>query len=275
MRRVSLQPFIASSRVEMTFDAKDVKRRVFKSEVDRISGDVNLEGFMSNRIPMYYRAPDKIKAELENGGFFLQTVANTLGRLPTSEDFRNSHFGELLAAEFATAAMGLRLLYSKLELLTAENSNAFKMDVVMYDPAPEPIELVLLEVKSSWAGVKTDGKPAAHDKSIYADLFNSMNKYAKQSLRYDLTAAKDQLPSVPEPDRARLAAQLGLYQGPRIRHAGVCSIDLATHTDDEAALLATRRNQKDFEVDLVCVAEFAQVIDATWAKLDLIIEALR
>jgi len=251
----------------MEFDGKTTVRPVHRSELVRVIDAGTLEGLMSERIPTYYRAPASIVKDLQSG-YFLSAIADTLARLPKQDDFRDSHFGELLAAEFAVAAMGLKLLYSKLRLLTAENSNAYKMDVVMYDVSTDPIELVLLEVKSSFKVPQSDGRPANHHKSIYADLFDSFNKYAKEDLRYDLTAARDRLSDVDEADRDRVADALNMYGGPPVRYAGICSIDLATFNEDEAAVLATRKNEKLFGVDLLCVVEFAQVIDATFERLD-------
>lgn len=225
---------------------------------------------MAERIPTYYRDPAHIAADLAQG-YFLRAVADTLARLPTAENFRDSHFGELLASEFALAAMGLRLLYSKLRLLTAENANAYKMDIMMYDPSVEPIELVLLEVKSS-VKIATD-EPPGHDKSIYSSLFDSLREYAKADLSYDLTAARDRMGELPEDDRDRLAREFAKYGGPTVRHAGVCSIDVATHLDSEASLLSTRRSDKTFEVDVLCVVELAQVIESSFAKLSALRDA--
>jgi hypothetical protein len=267
---VSLTPFIGTSRVELAFANKTIVRKVLKSEISRSADAGLLEHYMADRVPLYYRSPDSVAADLQDG-YFLRAVSDTLARLPQADSFRDSHFGELLAAEFAVAAMGLRLLYSKLRLLTAENSNAYKMDVVLYDPQPDPVELVLLEVKSS---LKTaEDKPAGHDKSIYSDLFSSLNKYAKGDLQYDLSAARDRLAAVSDEDRDRVAAALKAYGGPTVRFGGVCSIDIETFDVDEAAVLATRKNEKALDVDLVCVTELAQVIDATFEKLEAIRDA--
>jgi hypothetical protein len=177
----------------------------------------------------------------------------------------------VFAAEFAVAAMGLRLLYSKLRLLTAENANAYKMDVVMYDPSADPIELAFLEVKSS---VKEAGDEAPrHDNSIYKDLFNSMNKYVKRDLRYDITAIRDRLDELPDDDRQRVDEAVRRYGGPTIKYAGVCAIDAATHVHEEASVLATRKNEKEFDAELLCVAELGQVVDATYAKLTALRDA--
>jgi hypothetical protein len=230
----------------MAFHGKEAVRTVRRSDLVRIIDAGSLEDFMANRIPTYYRDPEHIAADLDRG-YFLKMVADTLRRLPTAENFRDSHFGELLAAEFAQAAMGLRLLYSKLRLLTAENANAYKMDVVMYDLAAQPVELVFLEVKSS-VKVAAD-EPARHDASIYADLFQSLNKYVDSDVQYDLTAVRDRLSQLPVDDQSQLEAEFKRYGGPKVRYAGICSIDVETHSDEEASLLATRKNQKDIDVD--------------------------
>ena len=128
---MSLSQFIVSSRVELEFADKEVVRKVWKSEVQRSVGTTALENYMADRVPLYYRAPQSVAADLQDG-YFLRAVADTLARLPTADSFRDSHFGELLAAEFAVAAMGLRLLYSKLRLLTAENSNAYKIATLCF-----------------------------------------------------------------------------------------------------------------------------------------------
>jgi Cap4 SAVED domain len=272
VRALSLDQFITVSRLEMTFDGKEARRRVLRSEITRMTDVGVFEGYMAERIPTYYRSPENIATDLGTG-YFMRAIANTLARLPTQDDFRDSHFGELLAAEFAVAAMGLKLLYSKLRLLTAENANAFKMDVVMYDSQAAPVELVLLEVKSSFKAAMNGDEAPKHDTSIYADLFRSFNKYAKDDLRYDLTAARDRLADVDPADRAALEAELDKYGGPMVRYAGVCSIDLATFREEEAAVLATRKNEKRFDVDLLCVVEFAQVIDATFERLSALRDA--
>lgn len=267
---MSLSAFIGTSRVELEFAGQQIVRQVRKSEISRSAEVGSLERYMADRVPLYYRSPDHVAADLQDG-YFLRAISETLARLPQADNFRDSHFGELLAAEFAVAAMSLRLLYSKLRLLTAENANAYKMDVVLYDPQPDPVELVFLEVKSSF---KSAGQgPAEHDKSIYASLFSSLNKYAKGDLQYDLSAARDRLADVVDEDRDRVASALKVYGGPTVRFGGVCSIDIETFDADETSVLATRKNEKSFDVDLLCVAEFAQVIDATFAKLQAMRDA--
>jgi hypothetical protein len=74
-------------------------------------------------------------------------------------------------------------------------------------------------------------------------LFNSFNKYAREDLKYDLTAARERLPEVDAADRDRLQPELNKYGGRTVRYAGVCSIDLATYAIEEASVLATRQRR--------------------------------
>jgi hypothetical protein len=120
--------------------------------------------------------------------------------MPKSEGFRESHFGEILATIFAEEVMGLRQIYSKLSLLSSENSNAYKMDLILYDPTCDPVDIVLGEVKSS-PKISSDGKPVGHSKSCFPSLFTSINEYSQDDSKYDLTAARDNINNLPEEDK--------------------------------------------------------------------------
>jgi hypothetical protein len=72
----------------MTFDGKTAVRKVRRSEIGRESEVAPLEHYMAERIPTYYRDPAAIAADLKDG-YFLQAVRDTLGRLPTADDFRD------------------------------------------------------------------------------------------------------------------------------------------------------------------------------------------
>jgi hypothetical protein len=52
-----------------------------------------------------------------------------------------------------------------------------------------------------------------------------------------------------------------------VQYAGFCVIDRSTHNDGEIARLATRKNQKIFDVDLLCVTELPDVVGATFTAL--------
>jgi hypothetical protein len=72
---------------------------------------------------------------------------------------------------------------------------------------------------------------------------------------------------VPPEDVERITDALLPYRQRRVRYAGFCVIDTSTHDDNEATVLATRRNEKAFDVDLLCVTELPTVAAAAYEML--------
>ena len=218
---------------------------------------------MAERAPLFYRSPSQI-AEMLEAGYFRTAFRDALVRLPTSGHFRDSHFGEILSATFAQEAIGWRLIYSKLKLLTAENVNPCKMDLLFFDPTQEPPMFILGEVKSSMKS----SLPANHNRSCYPSLFNSLRAYSSDDLEYDLTAARDNIDELPEHEREAARAALLPYANRQILYAGFVVIDARTQEDSETAMLATRTSLKSFDIDLLCVEDLATVSDSTYTILD-------
>jgi len=206
-------------------------------------------------------------------GYFKTAIKATLAKLPTSPSFQESHFGEIVAGIFAEDVLGLRRLYSKLSLLGAENANAYKMDLVMYDPSVDPIRFVFSEVKCSPKS-EADGLPSGHDKSCFADLFRSMNKYSESDRRFDLTAARDNLGNIPSADRERVRQALKPYSLTTVAYAGFVVIDTATYCRDEAEVLRRQTNPKQFDVDLICLETFSVVAGNVYGSLQKLSQAL-
>lgn len=250
----------------MTFDGKELVRAVYKSEILRRNEDHQLEEYVADRMPLFYRDPKRVADEIE-GGHFFTPLKKTLQRIPSAQTFRDSHFGEILAGIYGQGVLGLNLLYSKLQQLTSENANAYKMDLLFYRPGCDPAEFVLAEVKSSLKSVE-DGLPSSHDKSCFKSVFDSFNKYKQSDLEFDLAAVEEKLGQIPEPDRERLKTALLPFGVPNIKFAAFCVIDAATHSEGESIVLGTRENDREFEVDVVCVAELGAVARATFDLVD-------
>lgn len=246
---------------------KSMVRSVYVSELVSQSGSKdNLDDYIADKAPLYYRDLSSIYDSL-NDGYFLTTIKETLRKLPTSDSFRESHFGEIAACIFTEEVMGLRRLYSKLSLLTSENANAYKMDLVLYNPNVEPLEFVFCEVKSSPKS-SIDGLPAGHDKSCFADIFNSLNGYVDRDLEFDLAAAKDRISGLPEQDRAKVREALKPYSNAKVKYAGIAVIDSSTQDTNETTLLATRKNKKEFDVDLLCIEAYPTTAQSVYERLE-------
>jgi hypothetical protein len=241
-------------------------RAVFATDIVRASSVADapsIDAYLADRVPSFYRSPDVIAKRLQEG-YMLTAVREALQALPTSESFQESHFAEIVASIVAEELLGLRVLYHKLRLNTSENSNPNKIDLVLYDPSKDPIELVLGEVKSS---MKT-AVPASHDKSCFADLFNSMNKYSDTDKNFDLAAANAHLSRLPERDRELVRVALAPYSNAKTRYAGFTVIDARTRDDDELTVLATRKNTKQFEVDVLCVETLGELAKSVYERLE-------
>jgi hypothetical protein len=249
----------------MQFDDKEPVRAVHRSEIVRATDVSRLETYMADRVPYFYKSTSEIAAAFEEG-YFLSAIKAVLRKLPVAESFQESHFGEILAGIYGEEILGLHRLYSKLALLTAENANAFKMDVLFYRPGTDPVHFVLAEVKSSMKTV-ADGVPAKHDAACFPSLFASLNKYKEADQDFDLDRIKERMVDLPATDHEAIIRSLLPHRPRLVQFAGFCVIDSSTHNDDEASLLATRKNKKTFDVDLLCVAELPTVVDATYKLL--------
>jgi hypothetical protein len=72
---------------------------------------------------------------------------------------------------------------------------------------------------------------------------------------------------LPEGDRDRVRAALLPYSPAPHRYAAFAVIDAGTYSDEEAQVLRTRRNEKQFEVDVVCLESFSDVSKGVYAAL--------
>jgi hypothetical protein len=266
-----LGTFITTHRAKLTFASSGV-RIVYRSTLVADASGQRLAAYIADRAPEFYRPISDVIRELE-GGHSLSVFKETLARLPTAESFQSSHFAEIAASLFAEEILGLRRIYSKLSTLTSENANGNKMDLLLYDPQPDPIEFVFGEVKSS---DKMPGhEPACHDKSCYPSLFNSLREYTEDDLAFDLAAIKDRLSNVPEADRSRIRDALKPYTLRTVRYAGFIIIDDGTFSSDEAAMLASRTSDKRFDVDLVGLDGYSVTAKSAFERLHKVLDALR
>lgn len=263
----AFQQFLQVTRAELSVVDRTFVRAVYKSEIVRATKHSTLESFVVGKAPYYYRDPAKIAASIKGETDFTKAIRDALIRIPTEDSFKESHFAEILASIFVEHALGLTRLYSKLSLLTAENANAYKMDLVLFDPVPDPIEFVFAEVKSSPKHAR-DGLPAKHDRGCFASLFSSINKYEASDREFDLSAIEDRMRELPSGDQDRVRSALEPHKEVAVRYAGICVIDASTFKLEEAATLGARKNQKTFDVDLLCVTELRDAAHSVYRRLE-------
>lgn len=252
---VSLNIFMRESRTRLTLDPSKKELRIVSiSNILSEKSPHKLADFIADKAPLYYREFDKVVESLQSG-FFLSAIRETLKRLPDSDHFKSSHFGEILASVFVEDVLGLKKLYCKLSLNSTENQNAFKMDLLCYIPGSDPVEFVFCEVKSSPKDA-ADGMPPKHDASCYADIFNSLRTYNEGDKAFDLTTLKDRLDIQDPTEKRRVKESLLPYASRKVGYIGVALIDLDTYLDTEVPVLATRKSDKIFNIELLCVEQY-------------------
>lgn len=262
---MSLKKFIRITRNPFQTEKKQI-RFVYISEINRNSDEHNIDKYIAEKVPFFYREAKRISDSFSNE-FFLTAIYEALCRLPDSKSFQESHFGEIISGLFAEDVIGLKKIYSKLSLLTAENANAYKMDLVLYNPNSDPVELFFCEVKCSVQN-SPELKPVNHDKSIYASMFNSMNNYHKEDFDFDFAAAKDHIDKLPQDEQKKLKTAFLPYADNKIvKFLGFAVIDSSTYNSEEISVLATRKNDKEFDIDVICLDELPQVVQNVYSKL--------
>jgi hypothetical protein len=101
-----------------------VQRRVYSSALEREANGYRLARYMADRAPSFYYDPRHIIKKIQLG-YIGTAMEDVYRRLPTSKWFQQSHFAEILASIFAEEYIGWRPIYSKLSILSTENSNAY------------------------------------------------------------------------------------------------------------------------------------------------------
>jgi HamA len=231
--------------------------------------EIQLAKYISSKAPLFYRNLSNIVADMSDSRHFGSVIKETLSRIPSDESFRESHFCEIVSGVFAEEVMGLTRIYSKLTLLTAENANAYKMDLVLCRPDANPVEFVFGEVKSSCKQTK----PANHHKSCFADLFVSFNGYDSGDMEFDLTSARDRVEALLTQQRDKVRKALLPYGDRILSYAGFVVIDSSTFDHDESKVLATRKNNKAFDIELLCVDTLKDTGYLTYSILETQLKA--
>lgn len=265
---MSIIRFISKARIEFKLDDPASQlRNIRVTDINKVdSNGHEFSQFVADRAPTYYRDIKDIIDSLRDK-YFLTTIAETLAKIPDSEHFQSSHFGEIVSSIFLEDGIEWPRLYSKLSQNTTENQNAYKMDILCYDPKTDPVEFIFCEVKSSPKHAN-DGMPPEHHKSCYADIFNSLKKYDNDDLKFDLTAIKDRLQLLDEDERNKVRNALKPYGDRSIKYLGIAIIDHSTYLDDEVGVLAKRKSIKEFDAELICIEAYKDIANETYERLN-------
>lgn len=260
-----LTRFVSIARDVLTCSGTAVRIGHISEIHEKVDEDLIYE-YLADELPFFYRNIEDIVSSLRDG-YFRTTIRDTLNKLPKAKSFKESHMGEIISAIFARDVLGLKILYKKLTLLTAENSNAYKMDLVLYRIDGDVVYIIFGEVKMSAKSSVTAGK--THKNSIYPSLFSSIKQYETKDRDFDLAAAKDQIKYLDLPEREIIAEALKPYSGKKkIEYAGFIVIDLLTKDIKDMEMLLTKPSNKEFNVDVICVQNLSDNIINSYEALE-------
>lgn len=219
--------------------ATTAKRKGFRTRFAEISSGKQLAKVVAGQIPYFYRQPEKIAADFAARHDALEMIYDLTTKVPTSTKFQNSHFGEILSALYLEDVLQLRRLYCKLTLLTAENTNAHKMDGLFVDTSTIPFSYFWVEAKTS---ILPTNKTAfnGHRHGILKQLIQSLDGYDEQDQRFDFVAIRDNLDSAFNPSEAAQIKNDLTPPGPTISYLGMAAINDSTISkEDDDWILST------------------------------------
>lgn len=169
-------------------------RRARRATLKQTASGMTLSRYLGGLIPYHYRKPENIGADFGAGHDALEMILSLFTQAPTTPKFQNSHCGEILSSVYIEKVLGYKRLYCKLTLLTAENTNAHKMDGFFVCTDSIPFHYLFVEAKSSILPTGSS-KFKGHRYGIFKQMINSIGKYASVDERFDLTRIRDNLES--------------------------------------------------------------------------------
>ena len=110
--------------------------------------------------------------------------------------------------------------------------------------------------------------PPGHDKSCYAEIFNSLRIYNEGDQSFDLTTLKDRLEITDETEKKRVKDSLLPYANRNVGYIGIAVIDHSTYLEEEVPVLATRKSDKTFDVELLCVEQYKDTSSQVYKILE-------
>ncbi|WP_441228858.1 Hachiman antiphage defense system protein HamA [Tardiphaga sp. 20_F10_N6_6] len=243
-----LSNYVATEAILTVADSKIVavrggSRAILKDEHE----GYRLGKHISGKLPYHYRPMEGIVADFASGNSALEAVVDLAANAPTSEKFRNSHCGEILAAEFIESHLGYRRLYSKLTLTTSQNTNVHKMDGLFVKLTQSPVEFLFVEAKSSVLPTPLT-KQKKHKSGILKQMVDSLDACSTDDPRFEFARIRDNLDKHFSPDdQAKIRSELTPPGPANLKFMGVSITNASTvNTGDD-----------DFILSAPCVAPFS------------------
>jgi hypothetical protein len=224
---------------------------------------------LSGQLVYHYRPVDGIIADFSSRVSALEAVLALASSIPDSPSFQNSHCGEILAAHFIEERLGFRRLYSKLTLLTSQNTNAHKMDGLFVDTKNFPYTYLFVEAKSSiLPTVSTPRK--SHRSGILTDMIRSLEVYAQDDPRFEFSRIRDNLEKEFSPEERKIIQADLTPPGPdTLRYFGVSITNKDTVNYEDDDFILSKECHLSFDYHGLVVTDLAMLAEEAygyWSK---------
>lgn len=246
-------------------------RSGFRSYIKKDSND-KLAKHLAGQIPYFYRSPDKIADDFKGRHDALESIYDLVAKLPDSPKFRNSHCGEILCAIYLTDILGFKMLYSKLTLLTAENTNIHKMDAMFVDTSSNDYKYFFVEAKCSILPT-TKTKTKTHKSGILKQMISSLDNYKESDKRFDFTTIRDNLDKETFTTEEAKKIKKELFPpGPNLSYIGMAAINEITVNQNDDNYILSESCAKDFTFRAVVVSDLGSLAHNAYSAWDFIKE---
>lgn len=235
-------------------------------QVEDTDGRIDLFRYVGGKLPYYYRRPDNVAQDFLEEHDFLTAIAHMAIRTPTTENFKSTHFAEILCCIYLREVLGYKVLSRKLTQLTSEDTNVHKMDVMCVDVSTTPYRYIWVEAKSS----RQTGRRVYHNSNIYQQMRNSLANYDVDDMRYDFAHICDNMSSADFSDAERRIIRQDLLSptGPDVIFHGMAVINIDTHEQDDVDGLLSTPCPTNFDVRIIALTDLRAIAVEAYQLLE-------
>ncbi|MDR6392610.1 Hachiman antiphage defense system protein HamA [Paraburkholderia phenoliruptrix] len=262
LKRYVAQEMILATKGDGVTAIRDGYRTVLADDFK----DYSLGRYLTGQITQHYRTLDGIASDFKSGNSHLEALLGMIAPIPTVASFQNSHCGEIAAAQFVEDVLGYRRLYSKLTLITSENTNAHKMDGLFVKTDCAPYEYLFVEAKSSILPTEAT-KSKTHRSGILTQMVNSLHKYHDEDPRFEFSRIRDNLQSSFDGNEAEVINADLTPPGPdNLKFIGVSVTNASTVNAGDDDFILSKHCNTNFNYYALVVTDLAELAKDAYGR---------
>lgn len=266
LKKYIAQQLILSPAASGVTAIRDGRRAILSDD----HGGYSLGKYLTGQLPIHYRSLDGISSDFSSGNSHLEALLGMIAPLPTVASFKNSHCGEITAAQFVEDVLGYSRLYSKLTMTTSANTNAHKMDGLFVNTSCTPFEFLFVEAKSSILPT-TATKTKTHRSGILTSMVNSLNLYDKEDPRFEYARIRDNLSkSFNKKQAAEIRKEMTPPGPENLKFLGISVTNLSTINPEDDDFILTEHCATEFDYYALVVTDLAGLAEDAYGRWEKI-----